>query len=446
MKKLLLIQTDDAYFLFETLQVLEKNTAAFRNYELTVLVDGSSLKAVHDQSAPLIKGLTSDLSVIKKTYDISVNLSLNESSWDLHGIVQSSTKVGVYRQNKEVIVKDLWSSYLLTLKARAPFLTFHLQDVYKNILGIKGRHLENAGQSPVKRIAVGTCSTSLFSAEEQEGFVHHLAAAFPRLSLADISEIDLVDNVSETLYIGPATLNALKFAEAGGRAILLTSSFQGFNLLPYSSRHVVVSAKGGTFKARELAETVKAEVVGEGKAPEAYCLYRIDHENVFGAYLSCDSISDDNYPFYQSHVVLWNFLLNLFDTNLEAVKCTPKQIELLRTNQEVLKKFIRLHDFAVTAVDKIHQEAKSEQADGEKLQNFLNSLMEIDKVSDQIAGSHSFLRPILDFYRIRRGQNEGTTLFEQSQSSFLTYNEEHQALQALDELFSVTLRRNEASI
>ena len=57
-----------------------------------------------------------------------------------------------------------------------------------------------------------------------------------------------------------------------------------------------------------------------------------------------------------------------------------------------------------------------------------------------------YLRPVIDFYRIRRGQNTGTTLLEQTQHTFLTYSEEHQALRALLELFTVTLAKNEVSI
>jgi hypothetical protein len=100
----------------------------------------------------------------------------------------------------------------------------------------------------------------------------------------------------------------------------------------------------------------------------------------------------------------------------------------------------------MSSVDTIHQEAKSNSANNDRIQGHLKNLKEMEVITDQISQTNSFLRPILDFYRIRRGQNLGATLLEQSQHSFLTYSEEHQALKAMLELFSVTLSKNEVSI
>lgn len=447
MKKLLLIQTDDAYFLFETLQVVEKFPAVFKQFDLTVLANEQSLKRLQDGAYTVIKGITTDSAQVQSgSYDISVNLSLNEESWDFHSSITSSKKIGAYKKDGQLIVEDLWSSYLLTLKAKAPFLTFHLQDVYKNILGIKGRVQEPPKHGQIKQIAMGATAHHLFTPEEQEKLAESLALRFPRIPLKDISEVDLVEDVSETLYIGPATLDALTFCEAGGRGVFLTSAFQGFNLLPYGDSHYLISSRGEKFKAANLFRFIEKLVLNEPREAIPYSVYTFEHEYIFGAFLQSDNQSDDNYPFYQSHVVLWNYLLNLFDTNLEIISCTPGQINLLKVHHEVLKKLIRLHDYAMTSIDSIYQESRSATSDANKLQGHINNLIDIEKISDQIAGSHPFLRPVLDFYRIRRGQNDGSTLLEQSQNSLLTYSEEHQALTALDELFSVTLRKNEVSI
>ena len=100
----------------------------------------------------------------------------------------------------------------------------------------------------------------------------------------------------------------------------------------------------------------------------------------------------------------------------------------------------------MSSIDTIHQEAKSASANSSLIQENLKNLKEIEEISDKISQSHVFLRPILDYYRIRKGQNLGSNLLEQSQHSFLTYSEEHQALKALLELFTVTLNKNEVSI
>ncbi|WP_408098443.1 hypothetical protein ACJVC5_05900 [Peredibacter sp. HCB2-198] len=448
MKKLLIIQQDDAYFLFETIQVLEKYQSHLKDFELTLLVNEEAFGIVYDRTSPVLTGFTTDTKkALASRYDISVNLSLKETSWEIHGSVNAISKIGPHLKNGELVVPDLWSSYLLTLKARAPFLTFHLQDVYRNILGLRGNLRGQERTGSIRQIAYGMTSTSLFPSAEQEEFINLLTQTYSHIQVKDISEIDLVSDVSHTLYIGPATLSAIKFCEAGGRGVFLSSNFQGFNLLPYGEGHFFISSKTKTFKANALLPLVSPVIENKERALDSeYAVYSTDHENIFGAYLKGHTNSDDHYPFYQSHLVLWNFLLNLFDVNLEVIKCLPSQIDLLKTHHEVLTKFLRLHDYAMVSIDTVYHESKAQTSDAHKIEGHLKNLREIDVVAEQISASHSLLRPFLDFYRIRRGQNGGQTLHEQAQNSFLTYSEEHQALEALHELFSVTLKRNEVNI
>lgn len=448
MKKLLIIQKDEAYFLLETLQVVERYFEAFKDFELTFLADKNAYDLAFEKDVPLIRGITfDDQKVLNNSFDLSINLSLNESSWELHGNVRSLTKLGPHLNEGRLIVKDLWSSYLLTLKARAPFLTFHLQDVYKNIMGIRGlKKYSKYINRGISQIVIGMASTKLFSSTEQEAFIHEMAASFPQFPLKDLSEIDVVSDLSTTLYIGPASLTALKLCEAGARGIFISSGFQGFNLLPYTENNLFISSKGEEYKAKELFSVVEREILGKRVLDTPYSAYRVDHDEAAGCYLKSLNHSDDNYPFYQSHVVLWNFLLNLVDTNLDIIECSPSQVHQIQGNHQALSKYLRLHDYAMKSIDTIYQESKSQTADAEKIQGHIKNLLEIEKISDQLATSHAFLRPVLDFYRIRRGQNEGESLLEQSQTSLLTYSEEHQALQALLELFSVTLKKNEVTI
>ena len=85
MKKLLIIQTDEAYFLFETLQMLERYREALKDFEITLLADSLALAQIEDGSVSLIPGITTNLSrVLQQSYDVSANFSLNESSWPIH--------------------------------------------------------------------------------------------------------------------------------------------------------------------------------------------------------------------------------------------------------------------------------------------------------------------------------------------------------------------------
>jgi hypothetical protein len=446
-KKLLIIQKDDAYFLFETIQVIEKNLQAFKDYDVTLLASEYSLQEVYNKSIPLLRFIrTNDSEVLKEHYIMSINLSLCEKSWKLHGSVKSEIKIGPYNFDNQILVPDFWSTYLMTIKAKAPFLTFHLQDIYKNILGIKSSNSRENNSTQIRKILIGTCSTNLFSSSEQENFIYELSMNHPRIPLQDISEVDLLEDVSDTLYIGPATLSALKFCEAGGRGIFLTSHFQGFNLIPYNRDSIILSSRGGTFKNEIIVNFVEHFMNGRIDKSIPYSVYTIDQETIFGSYIKSLNQSDDNYPFYQAYVVLWSYMLSLMDANLIITHCTDSQKELLRVYKEVLEKLLRLHSYAMLSVDTIHQEARAKISDPIKIDGHIKNLKDIEVVFEQIASSHALLRPILDFYRIRRGQNQGFSLEEQSQSSYLRYAEEHQALESLLELFSVTLKKNEVSI
>ena len=447
MKKLLIIQQDDGYFLYETLRVLENNLSILKNFELTILVNNDALNCVSRDSLPIIHGLITDETlVLGKHFDISANLSLNEKSWEFHTTVSTDKRIGAYIKDGQTFVDDLWSAYLMTLKAKAPFLTFHLQDIYRNILGIKSVRHSNRSPSPIRQIIFGASALHLFSAYEQEALINGLAQSHPSVPLKDISEIDLMSDLTYSLYIGPVSLEALKLCEAGARGIFLGSNFQGFNLLPYNADNLFLSARGKTFHNSILLPFIGNEIARQSNYNIEYSVYSVEHENVFGAYLKSQNTIDDTYPFYQSHVVLWNFLLNLFEINLEIPNCTSEQLNLLKSQQDILAKFIRLHDYAMASIDTIYHEARSQNADGGKIDGHLKNLVEIDRLSDQISQTNSLLRPVLDFYRIRRGQNHGDTLSDQTQTSFLAYSEEHQALQALNELISVTLKRNEVNI
>lgn len=447
MKKLLIIQKDEAYFLFETLQVLEKNSQSLKEFEVTILADANAIKENNEGITTYSKHLTSEIGIVlKEHYDISVNLSMNESSWVIHGEIHSNHKIGPYSKSGQLIVEDLWSTYLLTLKAGAPFLNFHLQDIYKNILGFKNSSKAHLPKSTIKQIAIGGCSPHFFSTHEQEQFIHLLAENFNGVPIKDLSEIDLIDDVTNTLYIGAANIESLKLSEAGARGIFLFSAFQGFNLLPYSGNNLIVSSNSKSIKAVNLYNIVESELFNKSFTGSPYSIYKIDHEIFAGAYLKSMNQSDNNYPFYQAYLVLWNFLLSTTDTQLEVSKLSQIQIDLFNNNQNILSKFIRLYDYAMASINIIHQESKSHLTDVHKIEGHLKNLGEIDKISDQLAAGQSLLRPILDFYRIRRSQNFGDTLFNQSQSSFLTYAEEHHALKALQELFIVTLRKNEANL
>jgi len=447
MKKLLIIQTDEAYFLFETLKVLELHKDAFKGFDLTLLTNSSSLDGLKDGSVDLSLHISTDpTNVLNTHYDLSVNLSLNESSWVIHEEVQSSKKLGA-KYKKELQIEDLWSSHYLTIKNKTPFLTYHLHDYYKNILGIRKKTNLNTPTSPITKIAFGLANTNLLSGTSQAELIEELNRRHPFIKIVDIKELDMISDLSGVLYIGPATLKSLKLSWNGARTLNYSFHFQGFNLLPYGENNFFASSRGEKIVMKDLLYLIENLYFNsKHELTSALSLYQTTHENLEGAFLTCKNTSDNNYPFYQCHVLLWNYILNLYDTQIDVPDCGPSQIQLLKTNLEVLTKLIRLYDYAMSSIGVIYQESRANESNSEKILGHMKNLQEIENASDKLADANSVLRPVIDFYRIRRGQSHGGTLVEQAQHSYLTYTEEHHALKALAELFSVTLQKNGVSI
>jgi hypothetical protein len=334
----------------------------------------------------------------------------------------------------------------LTIKNKNPFLTFHLQQIYSCILGFHSAITGRSVRKPISRIAYGSSNTSFFSSSEQEKFIEKVTEIYPGVQVVDVSEIDLVDDVSHTLYVGPATLNSLKICDSGGSGIFFTSNFQGFNLIPSTSGNFIISSEGAHFSADKLIDIIRHIKKGSDTGNLCYPVYKVEEGFFNGPYLRCEGRSDLNYPFYQAYVVLWNFLLNLSDIELKISTCNEDQLRARESHFHVLYKFLRLHEYALHSVDKIYQMSKEDNLCPDTFKNHLKTLSEVDQIALDLSVSHSFLRPLFNFYQIRKSQGNITSLTEESQESYLIYSEEHQALEALKELFFVTLKKNEVNI
>jgi hypothetical protein len=447
-KKLLLIQQDSAYFLHETLQMLEKSRSVLKEYELTVYANPLAWAELQQLDCfPLVKYVCCNQEIIlTQNYDISVNLSQDENSWMSHEQIRSDKKIGPRLASGQLLVNELWSTYLMTLRGGAPFLTFHLQEIYRRILGINKLSQDPALiSSQPKVIVIANLNPVLISLDDQQKIFSRLNLEL-QLPVKRISEIDLISDLTQHVYIGPATLEAINLCEQGATGIFLTSRFQGMNLTPYHGKHHLISADGSGFEAHWLYPLLNKLIQGEIPGKANYPVYTLEQEHSCGPYWKSHGVSDEHYPIYQSHLVLWNFLLNLQDVTLDVITCSEQQKNLVNETAQVLRKLLRLHDYALASLDIVLKEIKSQHTKFEVIDGHLANIREMDQIFNQLAGSNPLLRPVLDFYRIRKAQVADGPLLNQAQDTFLTYHEEHHALAALDELFSVTLRKNEVNI
>jgi hypothetical protein len=435
-KRILIIQTDDMYFLHETLQVLSANSKDLSQMELTLLVGPKAMEVMETIGIPLPKGTTTDIGrVLNAEFELSFNLSLNEAAWQIHSEIKSAKKAGAFYRGNELMVNGLWSAWFLTFKGNTPFVTFHMREIFRQILGLKKRMPDKENLPGARTLIMGMTAQDFFPKNEQEAFLSGIIRRFPGLQVLDESEVSPDHDHSSSVYLGAASMKGLVLCESGARGIFIGSRFQGLNLLPEKEGTTVVTTGGKRMDAQSLLDVLEIIMKDrEMKPAEHFNIYRLSMENVFGAYLQCLKGQELSYPFYQAHLVLWNYLLALQDVNLEISPPTAEQAATLGSQLEIVSKLIRLHSYAMVALDGVYKQAKSAESDGSVIERHFATLTEVDETFDKISATNPFLRPVLDFYKIRKGQTEGETLLEKSQNSLLTYSEEHQALTALEDL------------
>lgn len=438
MKRILIIQTDGPAFLYSTLKVLEKYFSDLPETEITLLANTASFTALKDHFSDLsVNVVFNALEIQKSNFDIAANLSLIESSWKLLGDIRAKKKLGIYFQQDQVRVSDHWSTYLLTLKSSVPFLSFSLEEIYKNILGATQAPVMDDEDFILKKIIVSLTDTALFPAGEQEAFLNLLAKRFSGVPILDVSEADHT-NSDGVLYIGPSSPQVMTANYA--RNLLLQNRFQGANLVPGSKTWILTSPEK-TIMAQEVLEALEFIFDDSHKVPEHLNLYRSDYEGEGDSFIQSLSGNEAHYPIYLSYFVLWNFVLGLKEFEPPLPELASPQKEFLKNYLEILKKVSRFHTYALASLDILLAEGKSETPDTEIVSGHLENLREIDETLRKISDSHSMLRPLLDFYHIRRGQNDGGNFREQVENSLLTYHEEHQAFQAFQELLETLERR-----
>lgn len=375
--------------------------------------------------------------VLAETFDICVNLSLMESSWKLMEDIKASKRLGIFIQNGQVRVSDHWSTYLLTLKSPVPFLSFHLEEIYKNILGFKQAPVLNDESFTLRKFVFCISSSSIFPAGEQEALLNLLSKKYPGIPILDISETRPGDS-DGVFYIGPAGLRPS--TENFSRNLLIQKNFQGANILPTNATWVLTSQEK-IFTAQDILLSLEVILKAQGKLPDEISLYRSRYSEEGDSFIERISGAEVTYPIYLAYYVLWSFVLGLNEFEPAFPKIDTAQKEFIQVYLGIIKKISRFHTYALASLDILLAEGKSLTPNSEIIDGHLENLRQIDETLRKISDSHSMLRPLLDFYHVRRGQNEGIHFQEQVENSLLIYHEEHQALTAFQELLETLEKR-----
>ena len=438
MKKILIIQTDAPSFLHPTLSVIHRYLRELPDTEITLLMNAHSFEALKNQFPGFPHRVCfEEAEIMGEIFDSGVNLSLIESSWKLLECLDIRKRLGIYTQKEQIRVSDHWSTYLLTLKSPVPFLSFHLEEIYRNILGI--------GQAPeikeedfhLKRFVFALSPTALFPAGEQEALLNLLAKRFPGIPILDISETKVEDQEG-AFFIGPAGPEPLLVNYP--QNLLLQKKFQGSNLLPTNSTWILTT-QVQSFTAARVMEALEKILGKNEEIAEELSLYRFRFSEEGDSFIEQVCGQEESYPIYLAYFVLWSFVLGLKEFEPAFPTINPTQKEFIRFYLGILKKIARFHTYALASLDILLAEAKSSSSDSQIIEGHLENLRQIDETLRKLSDSHPMLRPLLDFYHIRRGQNDGSHFREQVENSLLIYHEEHQAFTAFQELLETIERR-----
>lgn len=431
LKKLLFIQLDGPHFATETKLFLKRYAHELIEYDLYLC---------SPQKTPTILGPWIEISVAEipaYEFELVINLSLAEESWELCKTLSSKYFAGTrFVENDALQSVGNWSSYLLQVKGGISFLPFHLQDIYKSIVGCKSLTLSEEKkwkdeviywQCPkfinedVFRILIAQLKSRYKSWEFIEGFPKSDKPGF---------------------YMGPTQNQVSLWHDQNHRLMILKSHFEGMHLAPAGDNHWLVSPHSTT---SDFTELYKVMIQFCEQLPctdiEGWEVYQTTQENMFGTTLRpLTAMTHENFPFYQFHVVIWQFVLNFFDVNLDTLVPDEKQKNLLVYHDGVLAKLTQFLDFIVDHLTDQLTHFDELNFDIKKFQAAVTEIQEFEELAHKLSQNHPLLRPFLDYYRIQRGQLEFKGLKEQIQDQTLTLSEQAAVLKALHELISMTIQ------
>ncbi len=444
MKNILIIQTDGPYFLEETLRTLEHFSDLIINDKTTILVNQNSYESIPSDSRPLIPGVSWNTEeILKNKYDISINMSLDSTSWVIHEKINADYKRGPRIASDKLFCEDLWGLFFLTFKANPPFLTFHLRDIYRNILGFKS-NIKNEPQriKTLKNIIWGKFNTQNISNEFELKIRNQVAQDLPGLRFKEIHEIDLIDNLSDCIYIGPPCSEALRLNEAGATSLLITQRFEGFNLLPYEDGNYLLQTSLDISNTHKVSNSI-LKILTKSSEPLSLDqnLFAITTKYGFGSYLELVEGKSIVHTFYQAHCILWNFLLNYFELKLTPNELDVKNLNFLTEYDQLATQILKLIDFGINFSEKILSESKNEYPSLKVIQENIKLLDDLENTLFQISNKSLYINQIIDFYKLRRSQNNEEKLIDQAQINLLNFFEQRHALEAFHELITYNTKK-----
>ncbi len=440
MKKILITQVDSCYFLNETFSLLERHILSLREAEITIFCRKESMDKLSAFGAFKNSLIITDMhEIADKQFDQWFNLSVFNFDEHLVQVVHATIKKGPF------LSRDDWSIYLETIREKSLYLNLHLQDIYAGVLGLP-KTLVPSRWGQTKKIVFGHFKPTFFSFQELTELTSNLKKSYPHLEFSSIDEVDYLESQENTLYFGPATIEAIKLCEAGSRCIFAASAFTGTNLLPYGEDHLYVTTHQEALQAKRLEPIFNFALTPQVPLSlSSYSVYQTEL-TTGGLYLKAINQSDYIYATYQAFFVLWSYLLGLVETEVGFAHLNQLYTEQFKNIHESCLKISELHYLATREARVIYEEFGKTNSNLTKIQDSLSKILDAQKTLDHFASTHLWFNPLYRFFQLKIKAIDFSHPVEASEDRYLLYVEFYQTLEALKELFTVTLTKNEVSI
>ena len=439
MKKILITQTDSSYFLNETLSLLERHALSLRNSEVTIFCQQDAVEKLTHFGLPKSK-LVSDINLIAdEEFDLWFNLSISNFDKNLLELINSPLKKGPF------LSTDDWSHFLLTIKEKSLYLNLHLQDIYAGVLGLP-RMLINKGHQKTKRIIFGHFQPQMMCFQELTNLTTNLKKSYPLIEFQTIDEVDYLESHQDSLYFGPATLEAIKLSESGAKCIFVGRYFTGMNLIPYQEECLYITTHGESINATRIEPFIHYALSPQVKLPQTgYSLYQtelIDGGLVFNSL----NQSDYQYASYQAFFILWSYLLGFSEVRLNYTYLNKMYAQQFKNLYDCLDKVSQLNRYALFNAQTISQELAKDESSTKVIQESNWKIQDIEKSLDQFSAHQLWFNPLYRFFHYKFQQLDPNQIIKSSEERYILYAEIQQTIEALKELFAVTLTQNEVSI
>lgn len=439
MKKILITQTDSAYFLNETLSLLEKHALSLRDHDITIFCRGEEVERLTHFGLPNSKLVTQLADIQPENYDQWFNLSIIDFNHDLNQIIHCHQKKGPF------LSQDDWSHYLLTIREKSIYLNLHLQDVYAGILGLP-QLLMNKSCHQTKRMVFGHFKPSTMTFQELTNLTTNLKRSYPLVEFLTIDEVDYLESHQDTLYFGPATLEAIKLSESGAMCLFVGKQFTGMNLIPYQEDHLYVTTHGESINSQRIEPFVHYAFSPQVAVPQTgYSLYRTEQTSG-GLVFNSLNQSDYHYASYQAFFILWTYLLGFNEVKLNFTYLNQIYAKQFKDIYDCLDKVSQLNRFALFNAQTINHELSKDESKASILQDSLHKILDVEKTLDHFASQQLWFNPLYRFFQYKLRNLDNSQVLKLSEDRYFLYVEIQQSIDALRELFAVTLNQNEVSI